>query len=79
MLMGAVVGLMGATTVAADPRDSVDRSQRLDSDALRDDAGVNRLRVPSHPLVIAPPPPQTAPNAKAGKLRRSGASGDKSR
>lgn len=77
VLMGAIVGLTAATAAAADPRDSVDRSQRLDSDALRDDAATNRLRVPYHPLVIAPPQ-QPAPNAKAGKTRKSSASGDKS-
>lgn len=78
VMMGAIVGLTAASAVAADPRDSVERSQRLDRDALRDDAGVNRLRVPYHPLVIAPPQ-QPAPNVKAGKMRKSSASSDKSR
>lgn len=78
VLVGVIVGLTAASTVAADPRDSVDRGQRLDTDALRDDAGTNRLRMPSHPLVIAPPQ-QAAPSAKGGKKKRSSASSDRSR
>lgn len=78
VLVGVVVGLTAASAAVADPRDSVDRSQRLDTDALRDDAGIQRLRVPSHPLVIAPPP-QAAPNAKKGSKSRSNTSGDMSR
>jgi hypothetical protein len=77
VLMGVFVGLTAASAAAADPRDSVDRSQRLDTDALRDDVGTNRLRVPSHPLVIAPPQ-QPAPYAKGGK-KKSSASSDRSR
>ena len=78
VLMGVAVGLAAPSAAAADPRDSVDRSQRLDTDALRDDVGINRLQVPSHPLVIAPPQ-QAAPNAKKGKKNRSNTSGDMSR
>ena len=54
VLSGMMFGMMAPTAAVADPRDSVDRSQRLDTDALRDDIGTNRLRAPSHPLVIAP-------------------------
>jgi hypothetical protein len=74
VLMGVAVGLAAPSAAAADPRDSVDRSQRLDTDALRDDVGINRLQVPSHPLVIAPPQ-QPSPSAKAGKKKKSSASG----
>jgi len=77
VLMGVIVGLTAASAAAADPRDSADRSQRLDTDALRDDVGTNRLRVPSHPLVIAPPQ-LSAPYAKEGK-KKSSASSDRSR
>jgi len=75
--MSVIVGLTAASAVAADPRDSVDRGQRLDTDALRDDAGQNRLQPPYHPLVIAPPQ-QPAPNAKRAR-KKSSASSDRSR
>jgi hypothetical protein len=68
VLIGAVIGIAAATAAAADPRDSVDRGQRLDTDALRDDVSTNRLQIPSHPLVIAPAP-QPAPTAKASKKK----------
>jgi hypothetical protein len=68
VLIGAVIGIVAATAAAADPRDSVDRGQRLDTDALRDDVSTNRLQIPSHPLVIAPAP-QPAPAAKASKKK----------
>ena len=68
VLIGAVIGIVAATAAAADPRDSVDRGQRLDTDALRDDVSTNRLQIPSHPLVIAPVP-QPAPTAKASKKK----------
>jgi len=63
VLIGALIGILAASAVAADPRDSVDRGQRLDTDALRDDVNTNRLQVPSHPLSIQPTP-QPVPNAK---------------
>ena len=68
VLIGAAIGIAAASAAAADPRDSVDRGQRLDTDALRDDVSTNRLRVPYHPLVIAPAP-QPAPAVKGGKKR----------
>ncbi len=74
VLLGTVFGMMAATAAAADPRDSVERSQRMDTDALRDDVGTNRLRVPSHPLVIAPAP-QPAPITKR-KKKSSASSGN---
>ncbi|WP_157644267.1 hypothetical protein [Bradyrhizobium sp. WSM2793] len=77
LLIGIVVGIAAASVAAADPRDAVDRSQRLDTDALRDDAATNRLTPPSHPLQIAPPP--TAPKARTERRRKSGANGGGSR
>ncbi|MBR0712393.1 hypothetical protein [Bradyrhizobium liaoningense] len=68
VLIGAVIGVAAASVAAADPRDAVDRGQRLDTDALRDDMGINRLRVPSHPLVIAPTQP--APSVEGAKKRK---------
>jgi hypothetical protein len=75
VLLGMVFGMMAATAAVADPRDSVERSQRMDTDALRDDVRQNRLRVPSHPLVIAPAPaPQPVPIYKR-KKKSSASSG----
>jgi len=71
MVLGTVVGLMAASPAAAEPRDSVDRGQRLDTDALRDDARTNRLEVPYHPLVIVPPQQPASPT-KAKKRSSAG-------
>jgi len=76
--MVVVVAMAMASPVAADPRDSVDRGDRLDTDALRDDVSINRLKVPSHPLVIVPPE-QAVTTLKGTKSKRSGASGNGSR
>jgi hypothetical protein len=75
VLMGAAIGIMAASAAAADPRDSVDRGQRLDTDALRDDVSTNRLQVPSHPLVIAPSPQPAPP--KSGKKKPSASSSNR--
>jgi hypothetical protein len=75
VLLWTVFGMTAATAALADPRDSVERSQRMDTDALRDDIGQNRLRVPAHPLVIVPGP-QTPPiyrtKKKSGSAKDSG-------
>jgi hypothetical protein len=54
-LLIVVIGIAMASAAAAEPRDSVDRGDGLDTNALRDDFSTNRLKAPSHPLVIAPP------------------------
>ncbi|HEV2159944.1 hypothetical protein [Bradyrhizobium sp.] len=69
VLSGMVFGTIAPIVAVAEPRDAVERSQRLDTDALRDDIRTNRLRVPSHPLVIAPQP-QPTPISK-GKKKKS--------
>ena len=74
VLMMIVIGVAMASAAAADPRDSVDRGDRLDTDALRDDVGTNRLKVPSHPLVIVPPEQPGAPSNRT-KSKKSSASG----
>lgn len=76
VLSGLVFGTIAPTVAVAEPRDSVERSQRLDTDALRDDIRTNRLRVPSHPLVIAPEP-QPAPISKGKKKKRSASGSSK--
>jgi hypothetical protein len=78
VLMVVVIGMATASAAIADPRDSVDRGDRLDTDALRDDVGTNRLKVPSHPLVIAPPQQPTT-TSKGTKSKKSSASGDGNR
>ena len=77
-LMVVAIGIVMASAAAADPRDSVDRGDRLDTDALRDDVSTNRLKVPSHPLVIAPPG-QAVTTSKGTKSKKSSASGSGSR
>ena len=73
LVVGAI-GMALASAAAADPRDSVDRGQRLDTDALRDDVSTNRLKVPAHPLVIAPAqqPTTTSKGIKGKKSSESG-------
>lgn len=69
VLLWAVFCMTWATAAMADPRDSVDRSHRMDTDALRDDIETNRLSAPAHPLMIAPEP-QPAPVSKRKKKPR---------
>ena len=69
LLLPAVFCMTWATAAMADPRDSVDRSHRMDTDALRDDIETNRLSAPAHPLMIAPEP-QPAPVSKRKKKPR---------
>jgi hypothetical protein len=72
VLIGALIGISAASAVAAEPRDAVERSQGLDTDALRDDVRTNRLRTPSHPLDIVPPQqPAAKKKNKPGPSSRS--------
>ncbi len=75
MLSCIVVGSVAASLALADSRDAVDRGQRLDTNALRDDAATRRLQQPSHPLDIAPPAP--ASPAKTTRKKKSGGSGNR--
>jgi hypothetical protein len=72
---GAAILFMGsASAVTAEPRDSVERGTRLDTDALRDDVRTNRLQIPRHPLG-AEPLAQATPGSKGkAKLKKSGGS-----
>jgi hypothetical protein len=68
----AMTFLCVASAATADPRDSVDRGDRLDREAIRDDVRINRLKVPTHPL-SAEQPLQPAPSSKGkAKSKRSG-------
>jgi hypothetical protein len=78
--LGVVLGTMALLCVAfhvrAEPRDSVDRGSRLDTDALRDDVRTDRLKVPQHPLSAEQPSaqqvPAATPKAKPKKSRKDG-------
>ena len=71
----AAIMFLCAASAASAQRDSVERSTRMDTDALRDDVRTNRLQVPSHPLA-AEQPAQPAPRSKGkAKLKKDGASG----
>jgi hypothetical protein len=37
------------------PRDTVERGQRMDTDAIRDDVRTNHLQIPEHSLAATPP------------------------
>jgi hypothetical protein len=63
VVMSFLALLCVATLVRAEPRDSVDRGERLDRDAIRDDIRIDRLKVPQHPLSAEQPPMQPGPVA----------------
>jgi hypothetical protein len=67
VLIGVLIGISAASAVAAAPRDAVERSQALDTDALRDDVRTNRLQTPYHPLDIAPPQQPSSISKKKNK------------
>jgi len=72
----AVVGaatafLCAASTVTAEPRDSVERGTRMDTDAIRDDVRTNRLQIPEHPIA-AEQPQQPAPSSKGKTKSKKG-------
>jgi hypothetical protein len=55
-----------ASAVTAEPRDSVERGQRMDTDAIRDDVRTNRLQIPAHSLTAEQSPQPARTNATAG-------------
>jgi hypothetical protein len=63
VVMSFLALLCVATLVRAEPRDSVDRGERLDRDAIRDDIRIDRLKVPKHPLSAEQAPMQPGPVA----------------
>ena len=71
----AIAFLCAASAVSADPRDSVDRGDRMDRDAIRDDVRTDRLKVPTHPLSAEQPLQQQQPAASfkgKAKAKKSG-------
>jgi len=78
--LGIVISFLAllclAPLVRAEPRDSVDRGERLDRDAIRDDVRIDRLKVPRHPLSNEQPPTQPDPYASKTKLKKTKKFGD---
>lgn len=76
VMAGAAMALVCVVSAAgADPRDSVDRGDRLDRDALRDHVRINRLKIPEHPLVIEQPQQPAPVSKKMPKSKKSAVSG----
>jgi hypothetical protein len=71
----AIVFLCAASVAGAEPRDSVERSQRLDTDAIRDDVRINRLQVPEHPISAVQPRQPTLSSKGKVKSRKAGGGG----
>jgi hypothetical protein len=71
----ATAFLYAASAVTAESRDSVERGQRMDTDAIRDDVRTNRLQIPKHPLTAqqAPPPAPNGANAGDGFAKNTNA------
>lgn len=70
----AIASLCAASAVTADPRDSVDRGDRLDRDAIRDDVPIDRLKVPQHPITAEQPAQPVSTSKGKAKSRKSGGS-----
>ena len=73
----AMVFLYAASVVGAEPRDPVERSQRMDTDAIRDDVRTNRLQIPEHPISVVQPtqPAQPTLSSKRKAKSKKGAGG----
>jgi hypothetical protein len=70
---GVTLLLCAASAATAEPRDSVERAQRLDTDAIRDDVRTNRLQVPAHPIsAMQPLQPEPSPKGKAKSKKGGG-------
>ena len=84
MFMKRLMAAAGATTVllcaasavTAEPRDSVERSQRMDTDAIRDDVRTNRLQIPQHPIAAEQPAQPASSSKGKPKAKKSGGSGN---
>jgi len=71
----AMVFLCAASVVGAEPRDSVERGQRMDTDAIRDDVRTNRLQIPEHPISAVQPPQPTLSSKGKAKSKKGGGGG----
>jgi hypothetical protein len=75
-VIAAIAFFWLASPVTADPRDSVDRGNSLDRDAIRDDVRINRLKVPVHPLTAEQPAQQVPAAPYRAKQKRTKKSGE---
>jgi hypothetical protein len=75
VVIGAAAFFCLASPGMADPRDSVDRGDRLDRDAIQDDIRIDRLKIPRHPLSAEQPltqqEPVAAPRAKQKESKKN--------
>ncbi|SFM05499.1 hypothetical protein SAMN03159423_5118 [Bradyrhizobium sp. NFR13] len=68
----AILFICMAFAASAEPRDSVERGDRMDRDALRDDVRIDRLKIPQHPIIVEEPRQLPVYNTKAKqKSKRS--------
>jgi hypothetical protein len=67
----AIAFLCAASALSADPRDSVDRGDRLDRDAIRDDVRIDRLKIPEHPIAVEQPQQPTPALKKKPKPKKN--------
>jgi hypothetical protein len=75
VMTAAIAFLCAASAVSADPRDSVDRGDRLDRDAIRDDVRVDRLKIPEHPIAAEQPQQPTRALKKKPKPKKNAGNG----
>jgi hypothetical protein len=66
MAGAAAVLLCAACVVTTQAHDSVERGQKMDADAIRDDVSTHRLQIPTDPLIAQQAPPPASPGATAG-------------
>ena len=71
----AIAFLCAAPAVSADPRDSVDRGDRMDRDAIRDDVRIDRLKIPEHPIATEQPQQTTPALKKKPKAKKNAGNG----
>ncbi|KZD25416.1 hypothetical protein [Tardiphaga robiniae] len=67
----AILFICTAFAANAEPRDSVERGDRMDRDALRDDIRVDRLKIPQHPIVVEEPQQPVYNTKSKQKSKRS--------
>ena len=71
----AMAVLCAASAVSADPRNSVDRGNNLDRDAIRDDVRIDRLKVPEHTIAAEQPQQPTPALKKKPKPKKNAGNG----